>query len=81
VFGTVRECPGFTQLCGSAEFYQPPVSFQGGSEVMDLKVEDVTDFKEEEEDSSSVTCPELKIEKEVSCLCMCVNVYVCATVT
>jgi hypothetical protein len=36
---------------------------------MDIKVENVTDFKEEE-DSLSVTCPELRIEKEVSCVCM-----------
>jgi hypothetical protein len=53
------------------EFYQPVLSFQGGSGVMDIKVENVTDFKEEEEDSLSVTCPELRIEKEVS-LCVCV---------
>jgi hypothetical protein len=50
------------------EFYQPLVSFQGGNGVMDIKVEDVTDFKEEEEDSLTVTCPELRIEKEVSCV-------------
>jgi hypothetical protein len=50
------------------EFYQPLVSFQGGSGVMDIKVENVTDFKEEEEDSLTVTCPELRIEKEVSCV-------------
>jgi hypothetical protein len=49
------------------EFYQPLVSFQGESGVMDIKVENVTDFEEEEEeDSLSVTCPELKTEKEVS---------------
>lgn len=37
---------------------------------MDIKVENVTDFKEEEEDSLSVTCPELQIEKEVSFVCV-----------
>ena len=51
------------------EFYQPLVSFQVGSGVMDVKVENVTHIKEEEVDSLSVTCPELKIEKEVS-LCV-----------
>ena len=34
---------------------------------MDIKVENITDFKEEEEeDSLSVPCPELRTEKEVS---------------
>jgi hypothetical protein len=56
------------------EFYHPLVFFQGGSGVMDIEVENVTDFKkeEEEEDPLSVTCPELNIEKEVSCVCVCV---------
>jgi len=45
---------------------------------MDIKVENVTDIKEEEVDSLSVTCPELKTEKEVS---LCVNVCINATVT
>jgi hypothetical protein len=33
---------------------------------MDIKVENVTDIKEEKVDSLSVTCPELRIGKEVS---------------
>jgi len=37
---------------------------------MDIKVEEVTVVKEEEEDPLSVTCPALKPEKEVSCLSM-----------
>jgi hypothetical protein len=38
---------------------------------MDIKVEEVTVMKEEEEeDRLSVTCPALKHEKEVSCLCV-----------
>jgi hypothetical protein len=37
---------------------------------MDIKVEEVTVVKEEEEDPLSVTCPPLKPEKEVSCLSM-----------
>jgi len=44
--------------------------FQGESELMDIKVEEVTVIKEEEEDRLSVTCPALKHEKEVSCLCV-----------
>lgn len=41
---------------------------------MDIKVENVTDFKEEEKDTLSETCPVLKIEKEVSlCVHVCVS--------
>lgn len=48
--------------------------------MMDIKVEDVTNFKEEEEeDSSSVTCPEVKIEKEVSCVCVRACAHHCYT--
>ena len=43
--------------------------FQGGSELVDIKFEEVTVIKEEEEDPLSITCPALKPEKEVSCLC------------
>lgn len=41
--------------------------FQGESELMDIKVEEVTDM-EEKEDPLSVTCAALKPEKEVSCV-------------
>jgi hypothetical protein len=40
--------------------------FQGGSELMDVKVEEVGYMKEE--DPLSVTCPALMPEKEVSCV-------------
>lgn len=45
---------------------------------MDIKVENITDFKEEEQDTLSETCPVLKIEKEVSlCVCVCVCMCMC----
>jgi hypothetical protein len=48
---------------------------------MDIKVEDGTDFKEEEEeDPLSVTCPELNTEKEVSFVCVCVSSHLSHTV-
>ena len=65
------------------EFYQPHVVtclkfFQDGSELMDIKVEEVTIVEEEEEekeeeeeeDPLSETCSALKPEKEVSCSSM-----------
>lgn len=56
------------------EFCEPHVAtclkfLQGRSELMNIKVEEVTVVKEEEEeDPLSVTCRALEPEKEVSCL-------------
>ena len=48
-------------------------SFQDGSEAMDIKVEEVTDVKEEEErkDPLAITCPTSDAEQEVSCVSVC----------
>jgi hypothetical protein len=35
---------------------------------MDIKVEEVTDVKEEEEDPLAMTCPTSDAEQEVSCV-------------
>jgi hypothetical protein len=35
---------------------------------MDIKVEEVIDVKEEQEDYLAITCPALDIEQEVSCV-------------
>jgi hypothetical protein len=55
-------------------------SFQDRSEAMDIKVEEVTDVKEEQEDPLAVTCPALDAEQEVSCVCVCLfrRLYVIA---
>jgi hypothetical protein len=50
--------------------------FQGGSEAMDIKVEEVTDVKEEEEeeegeDHLAITCPTSDAEQEVSLVSVC----------
>ena len=48
--------------------------FQDGSEAMDVKVEEVTDVKEEEEereDPLAVTCPTSDAEQEVSRVSVC----------
>jgi hypothetical protein len=48
------------------------MSFQDGGEVMDIKVEEVTDVKEEEgEDPLAITCPTSDTEQEVSCVSVC----------
>jgi hypothetical protein len=46
---------------------------------MDIEVENVTAFKEEEEeeDPLSVTCQELNIKKEVSCVCVIEKACAC----
>jgi len=48
-------------------------SFQDGSEAMDIKVEEVTYVKEEEEgkDPLAITCPTSDAEQEVSRVSMC----------
>jgi predicted aconitase len=51
-------------------------SFQDGSEVMDIKVEEVTDVKEEKQeeegkDPLAITCPTSDTEQEVSCVSVC----------
>jgi len=48
-------------------------SFQDGSAAMDIKVEEVTDVKEEEErkDPLAITCPTSDTEQEVSCVSVC----------
>jgi len=49
-------------------------SFQDGSEAMDIKVEEVTDVKEEDEegeDPLAVTCSTSDAEQEVSCVSVC----------
>jgi len=47
-------------------------SFQDGSEAMDIKVEEVTDVKEEEgEDPLAITCPTSDAEQEVSRVSVC----------
>jgi hypothetical protein len=50
----------YSEMCGT--------SFQDGSEVMYVKVEEVTDVKEEEEgeDPLAITCPTSDAEQEVS---------------
>jgi hypothetical protein len=49
------------------------MSFQDGGEGMDMKVEEVTDVKEEEdgEDPLAITCPTSDTEQEVSCVSVC----------
>jgi hypothetical protein len=51
-------------------------SFQDGNEAVDIKVEEVTDVKEEEEgkDPLAITCPTSDAEQEVS------RVFVCSAV-
>jgi hypothetical protein len=49
-------------------------SFQDGSEAMDIKVEEVTDVKEEDEegeDPLAITCSTSDAEQEVSCVSVC----------
>jgi hypothetical protein len=46
-------------------------SFQDVSEVMAIKVEEVTEVKEEQEDPLTITCPALDVEQEVSCVSVC----------
>ena len=43
-----------------------PTFFQDGCVVMDIKVEEVTEVKEEELDPLSIICPTSKTGKEVS---------------
>jgi hypothetical protein len=43
-----------------------PTFFQDGCVVMDIKIEEVTEVKEEELDPLSITCPTLKTGNEVS---------------
>jgi hypothetical protein len=50
------------------------MSFQDGSEAIDIKIEEATDVKEEEEegkDPLAITCPTLDSEEEVSCVSVC----------
>jgi hypothetical protein len=49
--------------------------FQGGSEAIDIKVGEVTDVKDEEEDPLAIPC-QTDAEQEVSCVCVCVCVCV-----
>jgi hypothetical protein len=49
-------------------------SFQDGNEAMDIKVEEITDVKEEEElreDPLAITCPTSDAEQEVSRVSVC----------
>lgn len=46
-------------------------SFQDGNEAMDVKVEEVTDVKEEVEDPLAITCPTSDAEQEVSHVTVC----------
>jgi hypothetical protein len=43
-------------------------AYHDGNQAMDVKAEDASDA-EEEEDPLLLTCPEIKAEPEVSCLC------------
>ena len=45
-----------------------PTFFQDGCVVMDIKIEEVTEVKEEELDPLYITCPTLKTGNEVSCV-------------
>ena len=49
-------------------------SFQDGNEAMDVKVEEVTDVKEEVEDPLAITCPTSDAEQEVSRVSVCLAV-------